>query len=75
MEFVYDFCGFGVASWTENRSKIVLKMMSTWEGILAPIFLGFWWVWGAKLGGKMEPRSIQNGIEKTIPFIMDLVRA
>ena len=26
----------------------------------------FWSVWEAKLGGKMEPRSMQKGIEKTM---------
>ena len=37
-----------------------------WEGILGSIFNGFWWIFGSKLGGKMEPRSIQKGIEKTM---------
>ena len=41
-------------------------MKATSEGILASIFDGFWWILGGKLGGKMEPRSIQKGIEKTI---------
>ena len=39
-------------------------MKSTWEGILASIFDGFWWILGAKLGGKIEPRGIKNGIEQ-----------
>ena len=34
------------------------------ECILASIFLGFWSILGAKLGGKLEPRSTQKGIEK-----------
>ena len=34
------------------------------DGILASIFLGFWSILGGKLGGKMEPRSTQKGIEK-----------
>ena len=34
------------------------------DGILASIFLGFWSILGAKLGGKPEPRSTQKGIEK-----------
>ena len=37
-----------------------------WEGILGSIFNGFWWIFGGKLGGKMEPRSIQEGIEKAM---------
>ena len=49
---------------SKNSSKIDKKMRSTWEGILEPIFLGFWWVLEAKLGGKMKPRSMQKGIEK-----------
>ena len=38
-------------------------MRSTWEGILASIFHRFWWVLGAKLGGKIEPRSKKKCIE------------
>ena len=34
------------------------------DGILAPIFLGFWSILGGKLGRKLEPRSTQKGIEK-----------
>ena len=41
-------------------------MKSGWEGILASIFDEFWWIFGSKLGGKMEPRSIQEGIEKAM---------
>ena len=41
-------------------------MKSTWEGILASIFVGVWWILGGKLGGKIEPRGIKNGIEKTM---------
>ena len=41
-------------------------MMSRWEGILASIFLGFWWVWGSKLGGEIGKKSIQKGIGKTM---------
>ena len=41
-------------------------MKSTWEGILASIFHRFWWILGAKLGGKIEPRSIKNSIEKRL---------
>ena len=51
---------------SKNRSKIDEKMRSTWEGILASIFDRFWWILGAKLGGKIEPKSIKNGIEKTM---------
>ena len=49
-----------------NRSKINQKRRSTWEGILASIFHRCWWIWGAKLGGKIDPRSIKKGIEKTM---------
>ena len=41
-------------------------MKSTWEGILASIFNGFRLTFGSKLGRKIEPRGIKNGIEKTM---------
>ena len=40
-------------------------MESRWEGILAWIFNEFWWIFGGKSGGEIEPRSIQKGIKKT----------
>ena len=30
------------------------------------VFGEFWWILGSKLGRKMEPKSIQKGIEKTM---------
>ena len=54
----------GVQVEIKNRRKFDQKMRSTWEGILAPIFNLFWTL-GAKLGPKIDPRSIQKGIEKT----------
>ena len=50
----------------KNRWKIDLKMESRWEGILASIFNGFWWIFGGKLGGIMEPIWTQEGIEKAM---------
>ena len=47
----------------QNRSKIDPKTRSACEGILEPIFLPFWWGSGAKLGGKIEPRSKKKCIE------------
>ena len=41
-------------------------MKSRWEGILASNFNGFGLIFGGKLRLKMEPRSIQKGIEKTM---------
>ena len=35
-------------------------MKSTWKGILASIFLGFWWILEVKLGRKTEPRGSQR---------------
>ena len=35
------------------------------ECILASIFERFWWILGAKLGWKIDQKSIKNGIEKT----------
>ena len=46
--------------------KIDANLKSNIKCLLASIFCGFWWVLGTKLGGKIEPRSIKNGIEKTI---------
>ena len=54
----------GIEVGGKKRWKIDQKMKSRWEGILASIFLRFWWILGPKLGSKMEPRSIQNGVEK-----------
>ena len=34
------------------------------DRLLASIFNGFWWVLGAKLGGKIEPRAIKNRLKK-----------
>ena len=56
----------GIEVGGRNRLKIDRKMESRWEGILASIFDGFWWIFGGKLGGKMEPRSIQEGIKKAM---------
>ena len=43
---------------SKNRSKIDHKMRSTWEGILASIFDRFWWILGAKLGSKIDQKSM-----------------
>ena len=56
----------GVQVASRNRSKIDQKGRSTWEGILASIFSGFWWILGGKLGSKIEQKSIQKGIEKVM---------
>ena len=41
-------------------------MKSKMGCILASIFKRFWWIFGAKLGGKIDQKSIQKGIEKTM---------
>ena len=56
----------GIEVGNKNRCKIDQKMESRWEGILASIFNGFWWIFGGKVGRKMEPKSIQEGIEKAM---------
>ena len=38
-------------------------MSSRWEGIVASNFNGFWWIFGWKLGRKMEPKPNQKGNE------------
>ena len=41
-------------------------MKSTWEGILASIFDRFWRILEGNLEGKIEPRSIKNGIVRAL---------
>ena len=41
-------------------------MESKMECILASIFERFCWILGAKLGGKIDQKSIKNRIEKTM---------
>ena len=50
----------GVQVGSKNRLKINQKTKLTSEGILVSIFNGFWWVWGGKLGGKIEPRATKK---------------
>ena len=59
-----DFQDAGVQDRSKNGYQIDQKTKSTWEGILTSNFHRVWWTWGAKLGGKIEPRSIKNGIDK-----------
>ena len=56
----------GVHVESKKLSQIDQKRRSTWEGILASFFDGFWWILGGKLRSKIDPRSIKNGIEKTM---------
>ena len=54
----------GVEVESKNRSKmqqkIDQKLSLNIDGLLASIFGGFWWVLGAKLEWKIEPRAIKN---------------
>ena len=50
---------FGVEVSTKNPLKINQKLKLKMDRLLASIFGGFWWVLGAKLGGKIEPRAIK----------------
>ena len=61
-----DFEGSGVEVGCKNRPKIDQKMESKMECILASIFERFCWILGAKLGGKIDQKSIKNHIEKTM---------
>ena len=54
---------FGVRR-SKLRAKIDQKMKSSWEGILASIFDGFWWILEAKLAPCWGRKSIKKGIEK-----------
>ena len=42
------------------RAKIDQKMRSRWEGLLASIFNGFWWILGAKLGPSRRQVGLRN---------------
>ena len=55
-----DFRGSGGRNWEQNPSKNDQKMKSTWEGILASIFNGFWLILGNKLGPSWEGKSSQD---------------
>ena len=54
--------------WVEVRSKSGAKMHEKFESmmgcILASIFQRCWWIFGAKLGVKIDPESIQKRMEK-----------
>ena len=56
----------GVQVGSKNRSNIDRKMESKMECILASIFERFCWILGAKLGGKIDQKSIKNHMEKTM---------
>ena len=56
----------GVEIGSKNQTKNYQNMKSTWEGILASTFDGFWWILDGKLGRKIEPKGIKNGIAKTM---------
>ena len=57
------FQSYGVEVGTKNQSKINQKLKPKMDRLLASIFNGFWWVLGAKLGGKIEPRAIKNRLK------------
>ena len=63
-EFAMIFYVFGVEVSTKNPSKINQKLKLKMDRLLASIFGGFWWIFGSKLGGKTEPRSIQKASKK-----------
>ena len=54
----------GVEVGSKSRSKIGQKMEPKMEYILASIFDAFELILRAKLGGKMDLKSIQKGIGK-----------
>ena len=54
---------FGVEVSTKNPLKINQKLKLKLDRLLASIFGGFWWVLGAKLGWKIEPRAIKNRLK------------
>ena len=62
----HKFSVFFVSFWCRNlhpksikNQKLKLKM----DRLLASIFGGFWWILGAKLGEKIEPKAIKNRLK------------
>ena len=56
----------GVQIRSKNRPKIDQKMKSSWEGILASIFHGFWSILEAKMAPSWGRKSIKNRSQKGI---------
>ena len=50
----------GVEVESQNRLKIDPKTKLGWEGLLASIFHGFWWILEAKMGPSWPPKSNKN---------------
>ena len=50
----------GVEVESQNRPKIDPKTKLGWEGLLASIFHGFWWILEAKMGPSWHPKSNKN---------------
>ena len=61
----------GVQVESQNGSKIDPKTKLGWEGLLASIFFGFWWILGPKMGPSWHPKLIKNrsqkGLKKGMP--------
>ena len=58
-----NFFVLGVVVGTKKPFKINQKLKLKMDRLLASIFGGFWWVLGAKLGWKIEPRAIKNRLK------------
>ena len=58
-----SFKVFGVEVSTKNPLKVNQKLKLKMDRLLASIFGGFWWVLGAKLGWKIEPRAIKSRLK------------
>ena len=61
-----NFLDSGVQVGSKNRSKIDQKLRSRWEGILASIFHGFWWILKAKLVPCWGRKSIKIRSKKAL---------
>ena len=59
-----SFQGYGVEVGSKNQSTIDQKLKPKMDCLLASIFGGFWWLWGGKLGRKIEQRANKNGSKK-----------
>ena len=61
---IHFFDIHGVQVGSKKRSKIVQNLKSKMRCLLVSIFDGCLWFLGSMLGGKIEPRSINNRSKK-----------
>ena len=63
MDLVRVFDDPRVPKKKEKSIKMSVKMLRNWSAVSKAIFKGFWSIFEAILGPKMEPTSKKNGIK------------